>query len=162
MYEHELKRAVLGAKWSISSVPITTLAELLFRCRENELRGLKVDRILPIPQHWRQRVTRHFNPAWLLACSLARRLDRPCDVHVLRRVRRCRPQKRVAVQRRFENQRNSFALRDAHVVDGETILLVDDVLTTGATCSEAARLLKQAGAKHVHVAALARVLDHSA
>jgi predicted amidophosphoribosyltransferase len=66
------------------------------------------------------------------------------------------------VNERFGNQQDAFGLKDPHVVDGERILLVDDVLTTGATCSEATRLLKQAGATSCHVAVLGRVLDHSA
>ena len=68
----------------------------------------------------------------------------------------------MVVSHRFENQEDAFGLKDPHVVKGERLLLIDDVLTTGATCSSAARLLKKAGAKSCHVAVLGRVLDHSA
>ena len=63
---------------------------------------------------------------------------------------------------RFENQKRSYSIRDAAVIRGERILIVDDVLTTGATCSEVAAVLLQAGAVECHVAVIARVLDHSA
>ena len=162
MYDDALKQALLSAKWSFSAVRMQSLGALLAHERLAELKEQQCDRIVPIPQHWRQRLVRHFNPAWIIAAELSQRLNIPCDVHLLKRSRRARPQKRVSVGQRFENQSQAFGIRDAHVVRGQRLLIVDDVLTTGATCSEAARLLKQSGAKSCHVAVLARVLDHSA
>ena len=162
MYESKLRQAILSAKWSFSAVKIKTLGRLLAIHQQAELEALKIDRVIPIPQHWQQRVVRHFNPAWLIASEIANRLNVPCDAHILRKERRTRPQKRVVVSHRFENQEDAFGLKDPHVVKGERLLLIDDVLTTGATCSSAARLLKKAGAKSCHVAVLGRVLDHSA
>jgi ComF family protein len=162
MYSEDLRRALLSAKWSFSSVQIQSLARLLAQRCEPQLRALQVDRIIPIPQHWRQRLWRHFNPAWLVAEQLAGVLKVPCDIHILRKSRRTRPQKRVSVTQRFENQKRSYSIRDAAVIRGERILIVDDVLTTGATCSEVAAVLLQAGAIECHVAVIARVLDHSA
>ncbi len=162
MYKDELKQAMLGAKWSWSSVSMESLAELFWEKRGASLRSLNIDRIVPMPQHWHQRLVRHFNPAGIVAELLGRRLSVPCDPHILCRRRRTRPQKRVAVSQRFENQKDAFRLRDAFVVRGERILIVDDVLTTGATCSEAARLLNSAGATRCHVGVISRVLDHSA
>jgi ComF family protein len=162
MYSEDLRRALLSAKWSFSSVQMQSLARLLAQRCEPQLRALQVDRIIPIPQHWRQRLWRHFNPAWLVAEQLAGVLKVPCDIHILRKSRRTRPQKRVSVTQRFENQKRSYSIRDAAVIRGERILIVDDVLTTGATCSEVAAVLLQAGAIECHVAVIARVLDHSA
>ena len=162
MYEDELRKMMLQAKWSISRVQIQALAELLCMRKSQQLLRLKPDIIVPIPQHWRQRLTRYFNPSWIIAHTLSCRLSVRCDVHILRRRRRTRPQKRVALSQRFDNQRDAFWLRDAHLLAKKTVLLVDDVLTTVATCSEAARILKSAGAKSCHVAVIGRVLDHSA
>ena len=162
MYEGPIRKAILAAKWSFSAVPIRSLGRLLAMERHEELQLLKVDRVIPIPQHWRQRVFRHFNPAWIIAEEIASALQVPCDAHLLYRQRQTRAQKRVPVSQRFGNQSDAFALQDMHVVNGERILLVDDVLTTGATCSEATKLLRQNGAKECHVAVLGRVLDSSA
>lgn len=162
MYRDELQRALLSAKWSYSSVNMESLAALLWQHKAVELQQLQLDRILPIPQHWQQRLLRHFNPSWILGDLLSARLSIPCDVHIVRRCRRTRPQKRVAVHQRFENQRGAFRVQDAHLIRGQRLLLVDDVLTTGATCSEAARQLKAAGAAACHVCVVGRVLDHSA
>jgi ComF family protein len=159
MYDSPLRQALLSAKWSFSAVRMQSLAVLLATERSHELQSLHVNRIVPIPQHWRQRFVRHFNPAWVLGSVLSRDMHIPCDVHLLRRARRTRAQKRVAVSQRFENQTGAFQVRDPHVVSEEHILLVDDVLTSGATCSEAARTLLQAGARSCSVAVIARVLD---
>lgn len=162
MYDGKLRKALLSAKWSFSAVPMRSLARLLVASRSYELEELRIDRVIPIPQHWRQRLVRNFNPAIVIAEEVGRRLGVPCDVHILRRSRRTRPQKRVSVQQRFENQKGTLTIRDPHLVKKERILLIDDVLTTGATCSEAAALLRSAGAADCHVAVLGRVLDHSA
>ncbi len=162
MYDGSLRKALLAAKWSFSAVRMRSLGALLARTRAAELNDRSFDRIVPIPQHWRQRMIRNFNPAWIIANELALRLNINCDVHLLRRTSRTRPQKRIAVSERFENQSGALAVAHPHAVQGKRILIVDDVLTTGATCSEAAKVLKAAGAKSCTVAVLARVLDHSA
>ncbi len=162
MYEGALKSAILHSKWAFSNVGIRALGGLLARERFDRLAAFKVDRILPIPQSWQSRALKHFNPAHVIASELAAVLKVPADGHVLRRRRNPRPQKRVPLLQRFDNQRDAFRIRDSHLLKGACVLLVDDVLTTGATCSEATRLLKQHGAAQVHVAVLARVLDHSA
>ena len=167
MYEGLLKQAMLSAKWSYSAINIQSLALLLWNQKSDALQSLAIDRVIPIPQHWRQRLFRHFNPAWIIAETLSRKLSSagsrvPCDVHILRRGRRTRPQKRVAVNRRFSNQQGAFRIRDPHMIRGRRLLIIDDVLTTGATCSEAARMLLKSGAAECHVAVVSRVLDHSA
>ena len=162
MYQDPLRQALLSAKWSFSAVPIRSLARLLAQARLPQLQPLQIDRVVPIPQHWQQRLVRHFNPAWVIAEEVAAALRVPCDPHVLRKTRRSRPQKRVALAKRADNQLNSFAISNPADIAGRRLLLVDDVLTTGATCSEASRMLLKAGAAACHVAVLARVLDHSA
>ena len=162
MYEGALRKALLAAKWSFSAVRMRSLGALLSIERAMELSAQPFDRIVPVPQHWRQRLVRNFNPAWIIANELASRLNTNCNVHLLKRTSRTRPQKRVSVTQRFENQDGAFAVTHPPAVQGQRILIVDDVLTTGATCSEAAKVLNAAGAKSCSVAVLARVLDHSA
>ncbi len=162
MYEGSLRKALLAAKWSYSAVRMKSLGSLLSHARSQELAEKKYDRIVPIPQHWRQRIIRNFNPALVIGNELASRLNIACDVHILKRTAQTRPQKRVSVNQRFSNQSGALAVTNSQAVKGKRILIVDDVLTTGATCSEAGKVLKAAGAKSCSVAVLARVLDHSA
>ncbi len=162
MYDDSLRKALLSAKWSWSAVRMMALGRLLMQHRQGELQAVNADVVVPIPQSWPQRLSRHFNPAWIVAEELAKGLRRPCLTDVLLRSRRTRPQKRVSVSQRFENQAKSFKLRTTEHIAGKRVLIVDDVLTTGATISEAAKTLKAAGAISVHAAVVARVLDHSA
>lgn len=158
MYEDALRNAVLGAKWSWSSCSTTILAELLVESRRLQLQSINADLIVPIPQAWNRRLTRHFNAAEVMADVVARTLRVSVDRHLLRRKRRVGLQKRVSLQERFANQKNSFRVTHTPSVGGRRILLVDDVLTTGATCSEASRILRQSGAASCDVAVLGRVL----
>jgi ComF family protein len=108
--------------------------------------------------HWRRRVWRGVNNAEILAQEIARRLGTPVAGRVLIRRRATRPQKDLAAAARLTNLRNAFRLRrrERAAWQGSHVLLVDDILTTGATSSEAARVFKQAGAATVGVAVLAR------
>ncbi|MCA9034087.1 MAG: ComF family protein [Planctomycetaceae bacterium] len=153
---------MLSAKWSFTSVPIVALSNALIRKQRTALEATNPDLIIPIPQHWRKRLFRHFNPAWLIATTIANKIGGKCDAHLLRRCRTTKPQKRMSISARRNNQKDTFALVDEWMIRGKRILLVDDVLTTGATCSEAARILRNAGAEECHVAVIGRVLDHSA
>ena len=107
-------------------------------------------------------MTRHFNSAAVIAESLSVAIGAPLEDQTLYRSRLTRLQKRVDLKDRFENQKGAFGLRNPELLKGKRVLIVDDVLTTGATCSEASTLLKSAGAKTCHVAVIARVLDSSA
>ena len=113
--------------------------------------------VLPVPMHWAKRFLRGVNSPELVAGCLGRNLGVP----VVRNLVRCRytgPQKDLLPRERFRNVRGAFRLRrsDRQRWQGSRLLLVDDILTTGATCSEIARLLKQSGAAAVAVAVVAR------
>lgn len=158
-YAGLLRREILAAKWSWSSARIQCLGQLLAAHSHDSISEWNPTLIVPIPQHWRKRLARHFNPAERIAAELARRHRIRLDLHLLSRSRASRPQKRVAMTKRFENQQNSFQLRASEDVRGQRILLVDDVLTTGATCAAAAQILLGAGAQDCNVAVLGRVTD---
>ena len=112
------------------------------------------DAIVPVPLHPRRERERGYNQALLLARTVARHLDRPLRRRVLSRPRYTSQQALVAAHRRWENVRGAFqAGADAQ---GWHWLLVDDVMTTGATASECARVLKKSGAERVSVLTIAR------
>jgi ComF family protein len=113
--------------------------------------------VVPVPLHWRRRWQRGYNQSEALARSLAGRLGLPCRPRWLRRVRNTPPsQTAQSTGQRRHNVHGAFAVVRGARVAGETVLLVDDVLTTGSTCAEATRALRKAGAARVIVAALAR------
>jgi predicted amidophosphoribosyltransferase len=105
--------------------------------------------------HWRRRWGRGYNQSETLARTWSVRLERPCRPGWLRRTRHTAPQTQQTPAGRWENVRGAFGARRHAGLRGRSILLVDDVLTTGSTCSEAARALRDAGAASVFVAVLA-------
>jgi ComF family protein len=106
--------------------------------------------------HWMRRLVRGINNPDVLADLLSRHLDAPLATAGLVRRRNTLPQKDLSPRERRLNVRGAFRVRKGYNVKGAHVLLVDDILTTGATASEAARVLKRAGAATVGVAVLAR------
>jgi ComF family protein len=119
-------------------------------------RDQRFDLIIPVPLHWRRRFQRGFNQAALLAARVARRYAVPVVVAVRRR-RATATQAGLSNAKRRANVAGAFEVRRPRAVAGRRILLVDDVMTTGATASACAAALKRAGARYVAVLTLARV-----
>lgn len=116
------------------------------------------DLIAPVPLHWSRLVRRRYNQSAELARRLARLSGRPAVPDLLVRRRATAPQQ-GSREARAANQAGAFAPnpRRAALVSGRTVLIVDDVLTSGATLSACAECLRAAGAARVNVLALARV-----
>ena len=134
------------------------LADLLLREALPVLRGQKWDFIAPVPLHSVKEREREFNQAGLLARHLSIAAKIPLNNHLLRRVSPTMTQTRLTKQQRSDNMRGAFAVRKGVKLDGEKIILVDDVFTTGATTSACAQALKAAGAGEVCVWTVARGL----
>jgi len=114
--------------------------------------------ILPVPLHLKRLQERGFNQSGLLAKTLAKRLGLPFSHDLLRRERWTEPQTRLSRRERLTNVKGAFRVKDAMRVEGKSILIVDDVFTTGTTLSECARALKKGGAAEVHALTVARAL----
>ena len=114
------------------------------------------DLIMPVPLHWTRLFTRRFNQAALLAHAIHRAGGPRVAPDWLMRRRRTPSQGEFGPEGRQRNVRSAFTLKPGASVRGLKIVLVDDVLTTGATLEECARVLKRAGAVRVDALALAR------
>jgi ComF family protein len=119
------------------------------------LQGRRIDLVIPVPLHPTRKRERGFNQAELLADSLSARANLPLR-NVLERIRYTTTQTAFDRSERMENLHNAFRLRKNADVRGLRVLLIDDVLTTGSTLSECARVLKAGGAISVHAATAAR------
>ena len=119
------------------------------------IRNLQFDLIVPVPLHPARQRERGFNQATLLAESLSAEISIR-SMPVLERIRYTTTQTALDRAERTENLHNAFRLRKNADVRGLRVLLIDDVLTTGSTLSECARVLKRAGALSVHAATATR------
>ncbi|WP_153556950.1 ComF family protein [Roseimaritima sediminicola] len=161
-YRGVLKEAVILAKQPSRRVVAKTLAALLAQHHGAALGQLGIDCVCPVPSHWRRRLKRRGTPSQVIAETLGRSLavaTRP----LLRRIRHTRKQGMLSPAQRRENVDGSFAVNTGYVFSltgfsprGKHVLLVDDVLTTGATANAAAGALRQAGATEVTMVVLAR------
>ncbi len=135
---------------------VTALARPLGRLMRLAVpRERSFDLIVPAPLHWRRRWTRGYNQAALLAREFAPAFGLK-PVNVLRRTRATETQAGLSRSARRSNVAGAFAVRDEAQVRGRRVLLVDDVMTTGATLRACAIALKHAGARSVSIAVLAR------
>jgi ComF family protein len=134
------------------------LASLLVRAAGPVLTAGDWNLIVPVPLHPLKQREREFNQAERLAVRLGRVTGLRTETRLLRRIRPTQTQTLLSRPERAENVRRAFGLHPNRQLDGERVVLVDDVLTTGATTSACARLLRQAGARNVCVWTVARGL----
>lgn len=113
------------------------------------------DVIVPMPLHWRKRLQRGFNQAELLAKVVSRRSGVGIT-NALRRRKQTDPQAGLTRSQRRTNVAGAFEVSRREQVEGRHVLLIDDVLTTGATAGACAAALKRAGARRVTLLTLAR------
>ena len=157
-YDRALVRAVLLLKFERIEPLGAWFAARLAELVEREEAALGADVVVPVPLHRVREKERGYNQADLLAKPLARRLRLPRQGVLLMRTRP-RPEKRVlSLEERWESVRGAFATRPGSQVDNRRVLLVDDVMTTGATLDACSRVLLEAGAKSVFGLTVARAV----
>lgn len=137
------------------------MGELLCDRRGDQIRALEPNLVVPVPLHWQRRWVRKTNGPDILAAKVARLLRVPCRTRLLKLNRNIKPQKGLRLRERRKNLVGAFRVAKGYDIRDVRILLVDDVLTTGATCDAAAKALKAAGAASVVVAVLARTVGES-
>ena len=114
-----------------------------------------LDYIVPVPLHYRRFFKRGYNQSEVLASMLAKQLNKPYK-NLLKRTHSTQRQATLSREERLKNLQGAFAVKNPAHVSGKKILLVDDVLTTGATLHACAEALQQAGSAEILVFTLAR------
>jgi ComF family protein len=151
-----LRAAVQRFKYEGAIVLDRPLAGLLAKVLEED--ALRPDLIIPVPLHYSRLRERTYNQALLLARVLGRRWRLPVLPRLLVRSRPTPQQQGLKAEVRRKNLKGAFALN--RKLNGERVLLIDDVVTTGATVRECSRVLIEGGAGEVSVAVLARARRH--
>lgn len=148
---HLLRKYKFGNREQVGRVLGAWLGESVARASWRD----RVEAVTFVPSHWSHRFFRPPHPAEELARFVARRLELPC-VPLLRRVRSGPHQVGLTFQQRLVNVRGMFAVRsDVQILDA-TLMLIDDVRTSGATLNECGKRLRRAGAKEVFAAVVVR------
>jgi ComF family protein len=154
-YDKHSRGLVLGLKHDRTDLA-RALGGWMRRSGQEVLAG--ADLLVPVPLHWTRLLARRYNQAALLAHAIHRAGGPPVAPDWLVRRRRTPSQGRLGPLARARNVGGAFALRPGHSVKGKRLVIIDDVLTTGATVEECARVLRRNGAAFVGVLTLARAL----
>ncbi len=152
-YEGILQQWIISFKFGKHEQMARMLGKLLALSLMRYQEFPEIDAIIPIPLHRKRLQQRGFNQSLLLAFHTFPK-DSNLQHHWLKRVRSTIPQTELPAAQRFSNMENAF--QASPQVQGKRLLLVDDVITTGATLNAAAQTLKEAGARSVNVVVLAR------
>lgn len=155
-FEGTAREMILGFKFNRHLWLAADFSDWLEAAVRARLDVTAVDVVLPMPTTLFHRWDRGYSQTELLAKELARRIDRRFDAGALARKGHPRRQSQLTEAERRENVKGTFAVRRPEWIRGRTVLVVDDILTTGSTLSEAALALKEQGAAYVLGAALAR------
>ena len=155
-YDGLLRDVILRMKQWTGEDVAEIVGALWAKHMASRLAPLHPDGVIPVPLHWQRQWRRGFNSCDLLAHALAKELRIPCWSRALRRLRATAQQtQQPSGAARKENVKHAFQTRAGYSLEGKTVLLVDDVLTTGATASEAARALSVSRPKAIYVVVLA-------
>lgn len=134
------------------------LARNLAQHMKSTWQGPPPDAVVPLPRHWLSSLFRRHHPERIVADVIASHWNVPCLPHLLRATRWPKKQSELSIAKRRTNVRRAFAANPGQLkkLAGRHIVLIDDVLTTGATASAMAKALREAGAARVSVAVVAR------
>jgi ComF family protein len=157
-YEGVLRELCIALKFHGERRVADVLAPYIVQQTFDRGFATRIDAIVPMPLHALRQWQRGYNQAELLAAPLAKAIAKPLWLDALKRRRGTKKQSELSAAQRKANVEGAFEVRPRAVktLEGKTILLVDDVMTTGATLREAALSLKRAGAKAVLGAVVAR------
>ncbi len=152
-YEGDLRRLIHLMKYD-GMRPLAKRLGRLMAATADDFEAL--DYLVPVPLYRRRRWSRGFNQAGLLAAAMAEATDIPARGGLLRRTRATESQAGLSNQQRRSNVAGAFSAPRPGEVRGRRILLIDDVMTTGATLEACAKALKRAGARYVGAVTSAR------
>lgn len=162
VYDAMSRQPILSLKHGGKTHGISTFARQLKRAGRELLPD--ADKLIPVPLHPQRLRQRRFNQAALLARALSRQINIPLDVDSLMRIKPTASQGGKTASARRSNMQAAFQVaqkRRGHI-EGKNFILIDDVMTTGATVEACAGVLKRSGAARVDVLTLARVIkDHA-
>ncbi len=155
-YDEASRPMILSFKHGGHTDRLSSFAAQMHRAGRNALEHADV--LVPVPLHRTRLIKRRFNQSALLARSLSKRTDVPMSSRALIRTKRTPSQGGLSGAGRRRNVSGAFTVERSEEIDGARVVLIDDVMTTGATLEACTRALKRAGALRVDCICLARVV----
>jgi ComF family protein len=157
-YSPAMTQAIVLLKYEQVTALAGWFAQRLLPLAREHAAEFSADVVVPVPLHRDRQRERGYNQAELIARPLAKRLGLPCRSYLLVRTLPRPAKLRLTSRERWRSVRNAFVTSESSRVDKLRVLLVDDVITTGATLDACSRALRQAGASYVAAVAVARVM----
>ncbi len=149
------KKAIYKYKYNKKSYMYKLFGKLIVRALKDSDIIHNVDLVVPIPLYRKKKLDRGFNQAELLTKYIAKELNFKMSNNNLVRIRRTSTQNKLSKLARRKNVLNAFKIRNEEAFEKKRILLIDDILTTGATVDECSKLILRSGAQKVYVATVA-------
>ena len=156
IYEGVIRECIHGFKYNAKFALEGLFKNLLIGFAEKYIDISRFDYIVPVPLHTAKYRERTFNQSAVLADHLSKRFKMPLLKNNLIRRRPGMPQVTLSKNKRLEDIRGSFKIKNGFLLKNKSVLLIDDVFTTGATVNECSKVLKGAGASSIEVLTLAR------
>ncbi len=153
--DKELQDILHALKYNNKFLVGKFLGELIASQVGEQVKTWNADMIIPVPLHSLKKAERGYNQAELICKGISKVLFIPTKPNVLKRSRYTLSQTTMTLEERKENVHKAFVLRKKRKITGKRIIIVDDVLTTGATITECARVLKENGAEEVYALSVA-------
>ena len=153
-YKGIIRSKILQYEFKNKKYLYTTLSQRLIELLN--MYSNEIDIIIPVPIHFMRAFNRGYNQSFLIARFIAQKMDKELKNNILKKVRNNKPQSLLTANKRKNNVYNAYKLIRADAIKGKTILLIDDIYTTGATVNECSKVLKENGAKKIIVATVAK------
>lgn len=157
VYVDLAKDGVLRFKNHNNSANAYTLSHYIATMVRSDFKKIEFDTVVSVPPRKKRMRDDGYDQAGKLAYNVALRLDIPYSKNVLEQVKSIKKQSSLKYYERLENVKGNFRVRRSDAIKNKTVLLIDDVCTSGATINECARVLKESGAYKVYGATLATV-----
>ena len=155
LYEYEsVQEAIYRFKYGGRREYAAFFGEEMAQFLGERIRSCQADALVPVPIHKKRLQERGYNQAQLLAQEIGKRLQIPVLDHMIGRIQNTAPQKGLGAQERQNNLKKAFKMYQ-NDVKLDTIIIIDDIFTTGSTIDAMGRVLLEAGAKRIYFAALA-------
>lgn len=148
-YEDIIKKSICLFKYEGKTRLAKILGAIMAEYAARNMNFDSIDMVVPVPLHPLKQRERQFNQSELIAGYIAKKFNKRLEKNSLKRIKYTTPQTGLSRDERLRNLKGAFLVRSGSDLAGKSVLLVDDVMTTGATLHECAKTIKSAGAKKV-------------